>query len=223
VNDERSMKLDRTLREPMLRCHYEAGFEMLPARIERVALFHFVTRSRVDFAAKMARGAGSGGRPKAWNFFIGVARCAAVSSLCACIPQLQARHAHSLHGSQGCTCTLQGPRLHAARRAFTLRAAPAPQRVVQFTPECPHGSPRSRLVPPPACACCVCMLPLPVLAWPMRAARAAMMNVPCICHACALRLRFFRSSMRAAGAADGMHESCRSRGRHAPGSAPAAA
>lgn len=44
------------------------------ASIARVALFHYVTRSRADFAAKAARGGGLNPVGKPWNFFDSVAR-----------------------------------------------------------------------------------------------------------------------------------------------------
>lgn len=51
--------------------------------VERVALFHYITRSRADFAVKAARGGGASGRPKTWPFFDGVARSAnSTESIC---------------------------------------------------------------------------------------------------------------------------------------------
>jgi hypothetical protein len=52
-----------------------AGFMKRSAHIERVALFHYTTKSREDFAHKVARGA-NGPRVKDWTFFASMQKCA---------------------------------------------------------------------------------------------------------------------------------------------------
>lgn len=44
--------------------------------VERVALFHYVTRSEEDFARKMERGGGQNAEPKPWSYFHDIAKCA---------------------------------------------------------------------------------------------------------------------------------------------------
>jgi hypothetical protein len=52
-----------------------AGFMKRSAHIQRVALFHYTTKSREDFAHKVARGA-NGPRVKDWTFFASMQKCA---------------------------------------------------------------------------------------------------------------------------------------------------
>lgn len=42
--------------------------------VDKLALFHYVTRSKEDFAIKMARKGGNRG-PKTWHFFDAIQRC----------------------------------------------------------------------------------------------------------------------------------------------------
>ena len=65
--------------------------------VERVALFHYATKSREDFNGKMARGSGMSKRSKTAEYFDGLAECAPApvtfvvrSVLCACTPLNQA-------------------------------------------------------------------------------------------------------------------------------------
>ena len=46
-----------------------------PASITRVALFHYVTKSRQDYDVKMQRGSGMSRKVKPLSFFEGIARC----------------------------------------------------------------------------------------------------------------------------------------------------
>lgn len=46
------------------------------ASVRRIGLYHFVTRSREDFAAKISRAGGTNSQPKTWEFFERWARCA---------------------------------------------------------------------------------------------------------------------------------------------------
>jgi hypothetical protein len=64
-----------------------AGSAVEPPSIERIAIFHYVTRSAADFAAKRARGGGQNRDGKPWSFFDEIAKCA-LASRCASRPPL---------------------------------------------------------------------------------------------------------------------------------------
>eukprot|EP00892_Ulva_mutabilis_P007298 jgi/Ulvmu1/4940/UM205_0002.1 len=80
------------------------------ASIEKIALFHYVTKSPVDFEAKVARGSGGGGGKK-WTYFYDVERrtkktggiCAQAADLAKeCCPKEQfVAHASSNRGNVG--------------------------------------------------------------------------------------------------------------------------
>lgn len=57
--------------EPGSSCSVDPGwrFPTEQSSVERLGLYHFVTRSRADFATKIARGPGDSPTPKAWSFF----------------------------------------------------------------------------------------------------------------------------------------------------------
>ena len=57
------------------RCYPDAGFQTSDATVSKIALFHYVTRSRQDFEVKSRRGGGNG-NPKTWSFFDATERCA---------------------------------------------------------------------------------------------------------------------------------------------------
>jgi hypothetical protein len=52
---------------------------------DRVALFHYVTRSREDFAYKQQRGGGQNKDAKPWSYFEHIKECAFCSTLGRCI------------------------------------------------------------------------------------------------------------------------------------------
>lgn len=61
------------------RCYRDAGSMRFPPSVDKVALFHFTTKSHEDFAAKLSRGSAMTHRGKNWRFFERVARCAFAS------------------------------------------------------------------------------------------------------------------------------------------------
>eukprot|EP00892_Ulva_mutabilis_P000949 jgi/Ulvmu1/10855/UM007_0029.1 len=57
-----------------VRCYQDAGSMQPASSVAKVALFHYTTKSRADFAAKLERGSAMTHRGKNWLFFQRVAR-----------------------------------------------------------------------------------------------------------------------------------------------------
>ena len=51
------------------------GFMMSPPSIERIALYHYITKSRQDFVDKRSRGSGTA-KVRTWDEFEDVSKCA---------------------------------------------------------------------------------------------------------------------------------------------------
>lgn len=60
-------------------CHRMPGAtaDRAAATVDSAALFHYVTRSAEDFAAKAQRGSGMSNRVRKWQMFEAIHRCAA--------------------------------------------------------------------------------------------------------------------------------------------------
>lgn len=58
-------------------CYHDAGASWGDVTVTKVALFHFATKSRQDYAIKLARGSAmSVNRRKSWDTFNSLAECA---------------------------------------------------------------------------------------------------------------------------------------------------
>jgi hypothetical protein len=63
--------------------------------VDTVALFHYATKSREDFAAKVARGSAMSAAVKRWEWFDQLAECAPL--LCCAVLRCQIRALVHLH------------------------------------------------------------------------------------------------------------------------------
>lgn len=71
---------------PQLRIHcYRTAQPLLRnGTVNKVALFHFATKSAADFQKKMARGSGMSLRAKGYDYYNEILKCA-LSHPCACV------------------------------------------------------------------------------------------------------------------------------------------
>ena len=65
-------------------CYSMAAAASGGATVDRVALFHYATKSWQDFEVKMARGSGMGDQDKDSSYFDDIKRCASLATRCFC-------------------------------------------------------------------------------------------------------------------------------------------
>lgn len=57
------------------RCFQSSGPMIRPPRADKVALFHYATKSLEDFTSKMSRGSGMSAATKGMNYFAEISQC----------------------------------------------------------------------------------------------------------------------------------------------------